>query len=112
MMLAAAVYLSLMGKQGVQEAAKLCLHKSHYLADEIQKIKGFGLKYSQPFFKEFLVETPIPAKDIINRLSEKDIQPGIDISRFDNLGDGLLVAVTEKRTKEEMDKFVSELKSL
>jgi len=112
MMLAATVYLALMGKQGIREVAKLCVQKSHYLADEIAKIKGFKLKYQQPFFKEFVVETPVPPKDIVKKLSEKNILPGIDLSRFDTLGDGLLVAVTEKRTKEEIDRMIEELKNL
>ncbi len=112
MMLAATVYMALMGKQGIREVAKLCLQKSHYLAEQISKIDGFKLKYNQPFFKEFVVQTPIPVSEIKRKLQQKKILPGIDISKFNGYGDGLLIAVTEKRTKKEMDLFIDELKSL
>ncbi|MCS7228449.1 MAG: aminomethyl-transferring glycine dehydrogenase subunit GcvPA [Candidatus Kryptonium sp.] len=112
MMLAATVYMALMGKQGLKEVATLCLQKSHYLAEEISKIKGFKLKYNQPFFKEFVVQTPVPVSKIKEKLQPKKILPGIDLSKFDGYGDGLLIAVTEKRTKKEMDLFVEELKNL
>lgn len=112
MMLAATVYMALMGKQGLREVATLCLQKSHYLAEEISKIDGFKLKYNQPFFKEFVVQTPIPVSEIKEKLQLKKILPGIDLSKFDGYGDGLLIAVTEKRTKKEMDIFAEELKNL
>ncbi len=112
MMLAATVYMALMGKHGLREVAKLCLQKSHYLAEQISKINGFKLKYNQPFFKEFVVQTPIPVSEIKRKLQQKKILPGIDLSKFDGYGDGLLIAVTEKRTKKEMDLFIEELKNL
>lgn len=112
MMLAACVYLSLMGKEGIAEVARLCLQKSHYLAQEIEKIPGFKLKWSQPFFKEFAVETAKAPSSILDRLSKKGILGGLDISEFDDHIKGLLIAVTEKRTREEMDKFVTELKAI
>ena len=110
MMLACAIYMSVMGKQGIKEVANLCLQKSHYLADEIVKINGFKLKFSKPFFKEFVIETPIKPSLIIERLDSENIFAGIDISSVcDN---SLLIAVTEKRTKAEMDKFINALKSI
>ncbi len=112
MMLAATVYMALMGKQGLKEVANLCLQKSHYLAEQISKIDGFKLRYNQPFFKEFVVQTPIPVSKIKEKLQTKKILPGIDLSKFPGYGDGLLIAVTEKRTKKEMDLFVEELKGL
>jgi glycine dehydrogenase subunit 1 len=112
MMLAACVYLSLMGKEGIPEVARLCLQKSHYLAREIEKIPGFKLKWSHPFFKEFVVETPVTPSTILERLSGKGILGGLDISRYDKGVEGLLIAVTEKRTKEEMDRLVMELKAV
>jgi glycine dehydrogenase subunit 1 len=109
MMLAATVYMSLMGKRGIEEVAKLCLQKSHYLARRISELDGFRLKYDKPFFKEFVIESQIPVSEIRKKLLKKRIIPGIDISRFDGYGNGLLIAVTEKRTKREMDMFVEEL---
>ncbi len=111
--LASAVYLSLMGKKGIKEVARLCVQKAHYALEELTKINGFKLKYRAPFFKEFILETPVPAGEIINRLLDKNILAGVDLSRFDpGLKDSLLICVTEKRTKKEIDYFVSQLKSL
>jgi len=105
--LAATVYMALMGKKGIQEAAELCLQNSHYLADRIAQLKGFGLTFSSPFFKEFVITTPVPPKEIIDALIEKNIFAGIDLSLFDyGFKNEILIAVTEKRTKDEMDLFV------
>ncbi|MCX8095845.1 MAG: glycine dehydrogenase, partial [Caldisericia bacterium] len=110
MMLAATVYMALMGKKGIQEVANLCLQKSHYLANEIVKIPGFHLKYRRPFFKEFVVQTPKPEEEIITALAKKGILAGVNLKQFDPQDDGILIAVTEKRTKKEIDNFIEELK--
>jgi glycine dehydrogenase subunit 1 len=109
-MLAATVYMTAMGKNGIREVAEQSFRRAHYLAGRIKEIPGFDLPIDRPFFCEFLVETPAPAKEIIDRLAENGILAGIDTSRFDECKQGLLVAVTEKRTREEMDNFVEELK--
>ncbi|OQX85970.1 glycine dehydrogenase (aminomethyl-transferring) [candidate division KSB1 bacterium 4484_87] len=105
--LAATVYLTLMGKQGIREVAELCLQNSHYLAEQIGGLNGFELPFSAPFFKEFVVKTPVPPEKIIKKLSNKNVLAGIDLSRFDyGLENGLLIAATEKRTRDEMDMLV------
>lgn len=106
----AAVYLSLLGKQGIVEVAEQSALKSHYLAEKIAGIPGFSLKYSSPFFREFVVDTPVAAREVICKLLEKKIFAGCDLSEYDDAG--LLVAVTEKRTKEELDAFVENLGTL
>ena len=107
-MLCATIYLSLVGKNGLKEVAELSLQKAHYLAEKISAIKGFALKFQAPFFKEFAVTTPVPAAEIIEKLAPENFLAGIDLARF---GDsGLLVAVTEKRTTDEMDAFVETLR--
>jgi glycine dehydrogenase subunit 1 len=98
--LAATVYASLMGPEGLREVAELSISKAHYLADRLVEA-GFRLRYPDaPFLWEFAVEVPDVAK--ANRaLLEHGIVGGLD------LGDGaMLVAVTEKRKKEELDAFV------
>lgn len=105
-MLAATVYMAAMGKQGIKEAAEQSMQKAHYLAEQIKKIKGFRLLNDKPFFNEFLVVPPVPASQIIEEAAKVAIMPGIDTSRFPECKQGLLVAVTEKRTIEEMNKFV------
>ena len=112
MMFAACVYLCLMGKQGISEVGRLCLQKSHYLAEKLVGIPGFHLKWNQPFFKEFVIQTPLRASSIIRELSKKGILPGLDLAEFEEKESGLLIAVTEKRTREEMDRLVTELRRL
>lgn len=112
MMLSATIYLALLGQKGIQEVANLCLQKAQYLASAIGELPGFHLKYNRPFFREFVVETPIPAAEIIKSLSNKGIVAGLDLKQFDPKDTGLLIAVTEKRRKEELDWFVSELKKI
>lgn len=109
--LAATVYLALMGQRGIQDVATLCLQNSHYLMDQIQNLAGFHLAYASPFFKEFAITTPVPAGEIVEKLMLQNIYAGIDLSQFDyGLKNSLLIAVTEKRTREEMDVFVEALK--
>ncbi len=104
--LAATVYLALMGKDGLPRVAELCLQKAHYLADRLSGIPGFALMFPDPFFKEFVLKTPVAPKRIIRTMLDEKIFAGIDLSRFDyGIRDGLLIAVTEKRTREEMDRF-------
>lgn len=111
MMLASTIYMSLMGKQGIHEVAEQSSAKAHYLAEQIGKIPGFGLKYPQPFFNEFLVSTPVPSEKIIRAGLRKKLLAGLDVERLLPGEKGLLVAVTEKRTREEMDMFVGLLKT-
>ncbi|HBC46170.1 MAG TPA: glycine dehydrogenase, partial [candidate division Zixibacteria bacterium] len=108
--LAATVYLSLLGKSGLEKVGKLCLSKAHYTANKITSIPGFSLKFKGPFFKEFVIEAPASATNLINRLSKKGIVPGIDLGKFSlGLRGNLMIAVTEKRSKEEIDRLAAEL---
>ena len=105
--LAATVYLALMGRSGLEQVAKLSLQKAHYLQEKICKLPGYKAANDAPFFKEFVIETPVPAKDIIKKALDKAIYAGIDLGTFfPERKNQLLIAVTEKRTKEEMDNFV------
>ena len=98
--LSATVYAALMGPEGLREVAELSASKAHYLADGLQA-SGFKLRYPDaPFLWEFAVELP-DVKKTNEALLENGIVGGLD------LGDGaMLVAVTEKRTKKELDAFV------
>jgi glycine dehydrogenase subunit 1 len=111
--LAACVYLSLLGRSGIKKVGELCLQKSHYAFDQVTKITGFKKKFDAPFFKEFVVETPIPSKRIIKSLMKRNLFAGIDLSQFDRkLKNCLLMCVTEKRTKDEIDYLVDELRKV
>lgn len=101
--LAATAYAALMGPEGLREVAELSISKAHYLANRLQA-SGFGLRYPDaPFLWEFVVEIGEAAD--VGRANEALLEAGI-VGGLD-LGDGaMLVAVTEKRKKEELDRFV------
>ena len=94
------IYMSLMGKQGLKEAAQLSYAGAHYLCDELLKTGRFSLAYDRPFFNEFYVKYDGDADTLYQRFIEAGILGGV---RYE---DGFLFAVTEKRTKEEIDNLV------
>ena len=94
------VYCSLMGKQGVKEAAELSYAGAHYLCDELKKTGKFQLVYDKPFFNEFYVKYDGDVDALYQRFIDAGFLGGV---KFE---DGLLFAVTEKRTKEEIDNLV------
>ncbi|MBN2789303.1 MAG: aminomethyl-transferring glycine dehydrogenase subunit GcvPA [Candidatus Delongbacteria bacterium] len=110
--LTAGIYLSTMGEEGLKEVAENCYWRSHYLANEIAKVDGFEIKYKKPFFKEFVVKTKFPVKKLMAQMVEKGIFAGIPLEDFKMNNDEFLVAVTEKRSKEEIDDYVKYLKEV
>ncbi|MBE0433840.1 aminomethyl-transferring glycine dehydrogenase subunit GcvPA [candidate division WOR-3 bacterium] len=110
MALCALIYLCTLGKQGIVEVGNLCLSKSHYLHDRLKELKGIKVAYAQEFFKEFLVEVDRPAKEVLDALLEQRIFGGVPLSIFDGQDmNRFLVAVTEKRTKKELDHYIETL---
>ena len=101
MALWATVYMSLMGKQGLKEAAELSYAGAHYLCDELLKTGKFSLVYNQPFFNEFVVRYSGDVDALQKRLTDNGIFGGIKLD-----AEKLMFAVTEKRTKEEIDNLV------
>ena len=95
------MYLSLMGKQGVKEVAELSYAGAHYLCDELVKTGKFHLAFDKPFFNEFFVKYDGNVDTLSKHLLDAGILGGV------KLGDGILFAVTEKRTKEEIDNLVN-----
>ena len=111
--LASTVYLALMGKQGIPAVAGYSMQKAHYLAEQLTSLNGVEMMFDRPFFKEFAIRTPVNPQKIIDGLRKEKIFAGINLGRFDyGIEDGLLIAVTEKRTKEEMDKYAAALGKL
>ena len=94
------IYMSLMGRQGLKEAAQLSYAGAHYLCDELLKTGRFSLVYDKPFFNEFFVKYDGDSDTLYQRFIEAGILGGVRIE------DGFLFAVTEKRTKEEIDNLV------
>ena len=94
------IYMSLMGKQGLKEAARLSYAGAHYLLDGLLKTGRFSLVYDKPFFNEFYVKYDGDADTLYQRFIEAGILGGVRVD------EGILFAVTEKRTKEEIDNLI------
>ncbi len=94
------MYMALMGREGLREAAELSYGGAHYLCDELLKTGRFQLAYDKPFFNEFYVKYDGDSKTLYQRFIDEGILGGICFE------EGFLFAVTEQRTKEEMDKLV------
>ncbi|HHT9126785.1 MAG TPA: aminomethyl-transferring glycine dehydrogenase subunit GcvPA [Candidatus Brocadiia bacterium] len=106
------IYLSILGKQGLAELARLNLHKSHYAMEEICKLKGFEPLFKKPFFNEFAIRvTDDRTIDLINEsLLKERIIGGLDLARFyPALKDSMLLCVTETKCKDDIDRLVSAL---
>ncbi len=110
--LATLIYLSLMGSEGLKEVAEQCFLKSHYFKKQLVQLSGVKVPFNRSFFKEFAIEVEDPEK-IINQLMTRKIFGGIGLGQLDSRWQKyLLIAVTEKRTKGEMDYFVDSLKAI
>ena len=94
------VYMSLMGRQGLKEAAELSYAGAHYLCDELLKTGRFRLAYEKPFFNEFYMNYDGDVDTLYQRFIDAGFLGGV------KLDGGILFAVTEKRTKEEIDELV------
>lgn len=107
--LAALIYMCALGKKGLREVAEQCLQKSHYAHRLLLEKNGFESASSRPFFKEFTLKTSVSPAAINNKLLENGILGGLDGEMVDpNLANHWIVAVTEKRTAEEI-KSLAEL---
>ena len=95
------IYMSLMGKQGLKEAAELSYAGAHYLCDKLLATGKFHLAYDKPFFNEFLVKYDGDVDSLYKRFIDAGILGGVKVD------DGILFAVTEKRTKEEIDNLLN-----
>jgi glycine dehydrogenase subunit 1 len=108
--LMATVYLALLGKRGLTRVGELSTAKAHYAAERLTQIPGVGLRFRAPFFKEFALTLPKAPERVVARLARERILGGVPMKSFDRaLKDCLLVAVTEKRTREEIDRLAAAL---
>ena len=113
MALAAAIYLSLLGRSGLQQVSDLNYQKAHYAADQIARLPGYELAFDAEFFNEFVVRCPILAKEVNQQLLKDDILGGFDLGQtYKELSDCLLIAVTEMNTREEIDSLVEALREV
>jgi glycine dehydrogenase subunit 1 len=115
--LASTIYLAAMGKQGLQQVAELCYHKAHYAASQIEQLPGYSLPFQRGhFFQEFVIQCPASPAAINQRLLERNILGGLDLSRPPYNGPlprevdkGMLLCVTEMNPKEDIDALVAVL---
>jgi glycine dehydrogenase subunit 1 len=113
MALASAVYLSLMGKQGLRQVAELCYHKAHYAADRIASLPGYSLWTRGAFFNEFVIACPRPVAELNQALLDYDILGGYDLGQdYPELKDHMLLAVTEMNSREQIDYLVEALQEV
>lgn len=95
------IYMSVMGKQGLKEAAQLSYSGAHYLCDELMKTGRFRLSFDRPFFNEFCVKYDGDVDALRQKLADNGILGGVKTAQ-----DEIMFAVTEKRTKDEIDRLV------
>ena len=111
--IASLVYMTLLGKQGLVDVAKLCAAKGAYARKRLLAIPGVKARFNTPIFNEFVVDLPRPAADVVNQLIEHGFAAGFPLSRYyAGMENSMLVAVTEKRTRNEIGMLAETLESL
>jgi glycine cleavage system P protein (glycine dehydrogenase) subunit 1 len=120
MAVAAAIQLGWLGTYGLREVATRCAQGAHYLYDELLGVDGVEALTSQPFFREFAIRVSKPAKEVVSLMAERDVLAGLSVAQLTNGPDPsvddvesvLLVTVTERRTKDEIDQYVDAMREV
>ena len=109
--LAMGMRTAMLGRQGFQQAGQRCLNAAHYLRAGIEKLEGFEVPYAAPIFNELVLRSHGPnASELVGRLLERGIIPGIDLGRFrDDWRQDLLIATTELHTRNDLDGLLEAL---
>ncbi len=116
--LAALIHMTWLGKKGLPELGALCARKTAYLRERLLELPGVEAYTEGPVFREFAISLPVCPRDLVDALASKGFLAGVPVGRFvgrfsgaatddDTIFGVLLVAVTEKRTRAEMDAFVA-----
>lgn len=104
---AAGIQLAWLGPEGLREVGQLSAHKAHYLAGRLVQLPDVHLAVESAFVREFPIMTPLDARDVVTRMAERGYLAGIPLGDdYPEFPGGLLVAVTEQRTREELDGYV------
>jgi glycine dehydrogenase subunit 1 len=108
--LAAIVYLSWLGRQGIVEIGELMLQRTAYARKALAGVEGVELLHEQPVIREFAVRLTADVHDVIERCAAEGVNPGYPLGAdYDEFDDGLLVAITEQRTREDIDRLAEVL---
>jgi glycine dehydrogenase subunit 1 len=103
----AAMYLSLIGKEGLREIAIRNYSNAEYLKERLSKIKGIRIPFSAPTFNEFVIETELDGDELLNRMLKHKVFGGVALGRwYKEMKKAILVASTECHTKRELDEYV------
>ncbi|MEA3560175.1 MAG: aminomethyl-transferring glycine dehydrogenase subunit GcvPA [Candidatus Omnitrophota bacterium] len=111
--LKAIIYLSVLGKQGLVDLARLNFDKAEFAKDTLARIKGVEVKRSSPTFNEFTVCLPRDSREIVASMIERGFNPGLPLGKYyEDMKNYLLVCVTERRTKEEIVRYAENLEAV
>jgi glycine dehydrogenase subunit 1 len=99
--------MATLGKHGLRRVAELCYHKAHYAAQRVAELRGYELPLSGDFFHEFVVRCPGSVSDLLQRLEQRGLIAGYDVS--EKIDRGLLVCVTEMNSRSEIDRLIEAL---
>ncbi len=110
---ASTIYMSLMGPHGLRQIALISHQNAELLQKKLTAIKGVELVFEGPYFHEFVIRVPRSVEFVLHQLAKSKMQGGFDLSKaYPHLGECLLVCVTETKTAEDIDKFVTALASV
>ena len=110
---AATVYMSTLGPEGFREVAERAYQNAHYLAQQLSHVPGYRVATDGEFFHEFVVETPVPARDVLSALQDAGIIGGLDLGTIDaSLANHLLMCTTELNSRAGIDRLVSVLSAI
>ncbi|MDQ0417441.1 glycine dehydrogenase subunit 1 [Croceifilum oryzae] len=113
MALAASVYMSALGKQGMQDIALLNVKKAHFAKQRLSQVSGFEIAHEQPFFNEFVIRVNGSVEEVNRKLLKQGIIGGYDLGKaYSEYQNHMLVAVTELRTQEEIEQLAVALEGL
>ena len=113
MALRATIFMSLIGKEGFVKLSNQNYSNANYLKGEISKIDGIEIYNQNPIFNEFVVSFSMNSDEFIDKMQERGFFAGLKLdSLFENFESRVLVSVTEKRTKAQMDGFVTSIKGI
>jgi glycine dehydrogenase subunit 1 len=100
--------MSLLGEDGLYNMANLCFSKASYLKEELAKVNGVEILNGADSFNEFVISTPLSSDDLLDKLRDKGFYAGINLANIDSqFKNEILISVTEKRSKEQMDALVT-----